>query len=53
MKGGVFPRTPDGLSHLCATKAGLLGGRQDRLLIRKLHAVETAGPGREEEGAVI
>lgn len=52
MKGGVFPPDP-GPSHLCATKAGLLGGGQDRLLIRKLHAVETAGPEREEEGAVI
>lgn len=42
-----------GLSHLCTTKAGPLGSRQDQLLIRKLHAVETAGPGREEESAVI
>lgn len=44
MKGGLFPWTL--LSHLGTSKAGLLGGRQDQLLIRKLHAVETAGLGR-------
>lgn len=42
-----------GLSHLRTTKAGLLGGRQDQLLIRKLRAVETAGLDREEGSAVI
>lgn len=33
-------------------KAGLLGGEQDPLLI-ELHALETAGLGREEENTVI
>lgn len=33
-------------------QAGLLGSKQDRLLI-ELHSVETAGPGREEENTVI
>lgn len=42
-----------GLSHFCTTETGPLGGRQDQLLIRKLHAVETAGPGMEEGSAVI
>ena len=41
------------LSRLCTTKAGLLGGRQDQLLIKKLHVVETAGPGKEEGSTVI
>lgn len=44
--------TDPGLSHPRTTKAGLLGGKQDQLLI-ELHAVETAGQGREEGNAVI
>lgn len=49
--GGCFHG--HGLSHLCTTKAGLLGDWQDQLLIRKLNAVETAGLGSEEESTVI
>lgn len=51
VKGVVFPRTL-GCPTSVQQKQACWGGKQDQLLI-ELHAVETAGPGREEGNAVI
>lgn len=50
LEGVVFPRTL--VRSTSVQQAGLLGSKQDRLLI-ELHSVETAGLGREEENTVI